>query len=38
VRKAVRKEAGITGFHVDQLRHTLACQWIEWGGSLAALQ
>lgn len=36
--KAVRRETGIEGFHVHQLRHTFACQWIERGGSLAALQ
>ncbi len=36
--KAVRKATGIEGFHVHQLRHTFACQWIERGGSLAALQ
>ncbi len=36
--KAVRKATGIAGFHVHQLRHTFACQWIERGGSLAALQ
>jgi integrase len=36
--KAIRKATGIAGFHVHQLRHTFACQWIERGGSLAALQ
>jgi integrase len=36
--KAVRKETGTAGFHVHQMRHTFACQWIECGGSLAALQ
>lgn len=36
--KMVRKETGIEGFHVHQMRHTFACQWIERGGSLAALQ
>jgi integrase len=25
-------------FHVHQLRHTFACQWLERSGSLAALQ
>ena len=36
--KAVRRETGLARFHVHQLRHTFACQWIERGGSLAALQ
>lgn len=35
---AVRRASGVEGFHVHQLRHTFACQWIERGGSLAALQ
>lgn len=35
---AVRRETGLAGFHVHHLRHTFACQWIERGGSLAALQ
>ena len=35
---AVRKLIGIDGFHVHQMRHTAACQWLERGGSLAALQ
>ncbi len=35
---AVRKLARISGFHVHQMRHTFACQWLERGGSLAALQ
>lgn len=34
----MRKEAGLVGFHVHQMRHTLACSWTERGGSLAALQ
>jgi integrase len=34
----VRTRAGIEGFHVHQMRHTFACQWLERGGSLAALQ
>ena len=34
----VRKLTGIEGFHVHQMRHTFACQWLERGGSLAALQ
>lgn len=36
--KAVRRATGLEAFHVHQLRHTFACQWIERGGSLAALQ
>jgi integrase/recombinase XerD len=34
----VRKLSGISRFHPHQLRHTFACQWIERGGSLPALQ
>ena len=34
----VRRLAGVEGFHVHQMRHTFACQWLERGGSLAALQ
>ena len=36
--KAVRNGTGIAGFHAHQMRHTFACQWLEKGGSLAALQ
>jgi integrase len=36
--KAVRTRTGIERFHVHQMRHTFACQWLERGGSLAALQ
>jgi integrase len=36
--KAVRKATRIERFHVHQMRHTFACQWLERGGSLAALQ
>jgi integrase len=36
--KAVRKETGLAGFHCHQMRHTFACDWIERGGGLAALQ
>lgn len=36
--KAIRNNTGISRFHVHQLRHTYACQWLEKGGSLAALQ
>lgn len=35
---AVRRATGVEGFHVHQMRHTFACQWLERGGSLAALQ
>ncbi len=35
---AVRRQSGIEGFRVYQMRHTFACQWLERGGSLAALQ
>jgi integrase len=34
----VRRLTGTEGFHVHQMRHTFACQWLERGGSLAALQ
>src|SRR5437870_10329984 len=34
----VRRLTGIEGFHVHQMRHTFACQWLERGGSLAGLQ
>ena len=34
----VRRLSGVEGFHVHQMRHTFACQWLEQGGSLAALQ
>ena len=36
--KAVRGLTGMKGFHPHQMRHTFACQWLERGGSLAALQ
>jgi integrase/recombinase XerD len=36
--KVVRKRADIAGFHPHQMRHTFACQWLERGGSLPALQ
>jgi len=38
VRWRVRRSSGIDEFHVHQMRHTFACQWLERGGSLAALQ
>jgi integrase/recombinase XerD len=34
----VRRLTGIDDFHVHRMRHTFACQWLERGGSLAALQ
>jgi integrase len=34
----VRKLTAIEGFHVHQMRHTFACQWLERGGTLPALQ
>src|SRR5262245_42614542 len=34
----VRRLSKIPDFHVHQMRHTFACQWLERGGSLAALQ
>jgi integrase len=36
--QAVKTRSGIGRFHVHQMRHTFACQWLERGGSLAALQ
>ncbi len=30
--------AGVEDFHVHRMRHTFACQWLERGGNLAALQ
>jgi integrase len=36
--RTVRRLTGVDSFHVHQLRHTFACQWLERGGSLAALQ
>jgi len=36
--KAVRRATGLAGFHVHQMRHTFACQWLVRGGTLAALQ
>lgn len=34
----VRKLTGIERFHVHKMRTTFACQWVERGGNLAALQ
>ncbi len=36
--EADRWLAGIEDFHVLWMRHTCACQQMEWGGSLSALQ
>jgi integrase len=36
--QAVRQRSEVAGFHVHQMRHTFACQWLERGGNLAALQ
>ena len=36
--RAVRRRTGLAGFHVHQLRHTMARRWLEAEGSLAALQ
>jgi integrase-like protein len=35
-RDHLRRRRG--GFHVHQMRHTFACQWMDRGGSIAALQ
>jgi|SRR5438067_4209288 len=34
----VKKLTGLPKFHAHQLRHSFACDWLERGGSLAALQ
>ncbi len=36
--KAVRRLAKLERFHVHQMRHTFACQWMDGGGNLGALQ
>jgi integrase len=36
--RSVRRLSGIERFHAHQMRHTFACQWLERGGNLAALQ
>jgi integrase len=36
--KAVRRYARMTRFHVHMMRHTFACQWMDRGGNLGALQ
>jgi integrase len=34
----VRRHSGVERFHPHMMRHTFACEWIEHGGSLPALQ
>jgi integrase len=34
----VRRASGVGRFHVHQMRHTFACQWLERGGNFVALQ
>lgn len=36
--RIVRRLSGVEGFHAHRLRHTFASQWLERGGSLAAVQ
>lgn len=36
--RKVRRLSGVEGFHAHQLRHTFACEWLERGGTLHALQ
>jgi len=36
--RAVRSKSGVHRFHIHQMRHTFGCQWLERGGSLAALK
>jgi integrase len=36
--RTIRNITGFEKFHAHQLRHTMACIWLEQGGSLAALQ
>jgi len=36
--RVVRRLSEVQHFHAHQTRHTFACQWLERGGSLAALQ
>lgn len=36
--RTVRRLTGYEQFHPHQMRHTFACQWLERGGGLAALQ
>ncbi len=36
--RTIRRITGLEKFHAHQFRHTMACVWLEQGGSLAALQ
>src|SRR5262245_36426345 len=36
--RMVRRLPGVQRFHPHMLRHTFACEWVDRGGSLAALQ
>ncbi len=36
--KSARRMAGLPRFHVHQMRHTFACQWLDRGGNPVALQ
>jgi integrase len=36
--RTIRRLAELKKFHAHQFRHTMACVWLEQGGSLAALQ
>lgn len=36
--RMVRRLSGVDRFHPHMLRHTFACEWVDRGGSLAALQ
>jgi integrase len=36
--RTIRRMTGLEKFHAHQFRHTMACVWLEQGGSLAALQ
>ncbi|HET9327996.1 MAG TPA: site-specific integrase [Candidatus Eisenbacteria bacterium] len=36
--RTIRRVSGDEGFHPHQMRHTFACQWLDRGGSLPALQ
>ena len=36
--RMVRRLSGVQRFHPHMLRHTFACEWVDRGGSLAALQ
>lgn len=36
--RMVRRLSGVQRFHPHMMRHTFACEWVDRGGSLAALQ